>query len=131
MIIAKRIGVEVTRLDLPHDAREFADRVCGAIDEDTVDNEFVALLPQELADAPPACCESLDVEIVHVVLAVEQIVEAGYLALNRLRNVRALQVQEPGRENTGRRQPEYRRLDGMRNEPRAAVPVSPRRASTS
>ena len=61
----ERIVIEVTGLDSAENAGEPADRVGRAVDDGAVDDDLVALVPQEVANATTAGGETLDPEIVN------------------------------------------------------------------
>ena len=66
------VGVQVARLQLPHNTGEPTHRVGRPVDEHTVDQQSVALLPEHAAERPASRGKALDVQIVEVVLAIEQ-----------------------------------------------------------
>src|SRR5437867_7682816 len=68
----KRVMIDVTRLQQADNRRHPGDYFCAAIDDQAVDQAFVAGIPQATAKQTRATGKYPLIELIHVVLVVEQ-----------------------------------------------------------
>src|SRR5690606_30682118 len=91
----KRVMIDQARLQQAHHRGQTTDQPCGAVDEETVDELHVADLPQPAADAAHTAGKDALVEAVEAVLVLENAIKAAEARLERSRDVRAPEVEEP------------------------------------
>ena len=103
--------IDVTRLQQADNRRHPGDYFCATIDDQAVDQAFVAGIPQATAKQTRATGKYPLIELIHVVLVVEQHIDGvKFLPDPRLKS-RIDQIEIVGRGDACQRQPKRRRRE--------------------